>query len=69
MQTCSVSRQPFPETITVWAAQEAPPAIISIFVGEQIQDVIDQLCSPPAPPPTPIDGRHLEDRRDHAAGF
>ena len=26
-------------------AQEAPPAIISIFVGEQIQDVIDQLCS------------------------
>ena len=27
-------------------AQEAPPAIISIFVGEQIEDVIDQLCSP-----------------------
>ena len=26
-------------------AQEAPPAIISIFVGEQIKDVIDQLCS------------------------
>jgi len=26
-------------------AQEAPPAIISIFVGEQIEDVIDQLCS------------------------
>ena len=25
-------------------AQEAPPAIISIFVGEQIEDVIDQLC-------------------------
>lgn len=26
-------------------AQEAPPAIISIFVGEQIEDVIDQLIS------------------------
>ena len=26
-------------------AQEAPPAIISIFVGEQLEDVIDQLCS------------------------
>ena len=26
-------------------SQEAPPAIISIFVGEQIEDVIDQLCS------------------------
>ena len=26
-------------------AQEAPPAIISIFVGEQIEDVSDQLCS------------------------
>ena len=26
-------------------AQEAPPAIISISVGEQIEDVIDQLCS------------------------
>ena len=26
-------------------AQEAPPAIISVFVGEQLEDVIDQLCS------------------------
>ncbi len=26
-------------------AQEAPPAIISIFLGEQLEDVIDQLCS------------------------
>ena len=26
-------------------AQEAPPAIISIFVGEQLEDVIDQLCN------------------------
>jgi len=26
-------------------AQEAPPAIISIFVGEQLEDVIEQLCS------------------------
>ena len=26
-------------------ANEAPPAIISIFVGEQLDDVIDQLCS------------------------
>lgn len=26
-------------------AGEAPPAIISIFVGEQLEDVIDQLCS------------------------
>ena len=26
-------------------ANEAPPAIISIFVGEQLEDVIDQLCA------------------------
>ena len=26
-------------------ADEAPPAIISIFLGEQLEDVIDQLCS------------------------
>lgn len=26
-------------------AHEAPPAIISIFVGDQIEDVINQLCS------------------------
>lgn len=26
-------------------AQEAPPAVISIFVGEQLEDVIDQLIS------------------------
>ncbi len=26
-------------------ANEAPPAIISIFLGEQLEDVIDQLCS------------------------
>ena len=26
-------------------ANEAPPAIISIFVGEQLEDVINQLCS------------------------
>ena len=26
-------------------AAEAPPAIISIFLGEQVEDVIDQLCS------------------------
>ncbi len=26
-------------------ANEAPPAIISIFVGDQLEDVIDQLCS------------------------
>ena len=25
-------------------ANEAPPAIISIFLGEQLEDVIDQLC-------------------------
>ena len=25
-------------------AAEAPPAIVSIFVGEQLEDVIDQLC-------------------------
>lgn len=25
-------------------AQEAPPAIISIFAGDQLEDVIDQLC-------------------------
>ena len=27
-------------------AAEAPPAIIYIFLGEQLEDVIDQLCSP-----------------------
>lgn len=26
-------------------SSEAPPAIISIFMGEQLEDVIDQLCS------------------------
>ena len=26
-------------------AHEAPPAIISVFLGDQLQDVIDQLCS------------------------
>lgn len=26
-------------------ANEAPPAIISIFLGDQLEDVIDQLCS------------------------
>lgn len=26
-------------------SNEAPPAIISIFMGEQLEDVIDQLCS------------------------
>ena len=26
-------------------AGEAPPAIISVFLGDQLQDVIDQLCS------------------------
>jgi glutamine synthetase, type III len=26
-------------------AHEAPPAIISVFLGEQLEDVIDQLCS------------------------
>ena len=26
-------------------ATEAPPAIISVFIGEQLEDVVDQLCS------------------------
>lgn len=26
-------------------ANEAPPAIISVFLGDQLEDVIDQLCS------------------------
>ena len=26
-------------------ANEAPPAIISVFLGEQLEDVIDQLCA------------------------
>lgn len=26
-------------------AAEAPPAVISVFLGEQLEDVIDQLCS------------------------
>ena len=27
------------------AANEAPPAIISVFLGEQLEDVLDQLIS------------------------
>ena len=38
-------------------ANEAPPAIISIFLGEQLEDVIDQLCSTGA-----VSYTHLEQR-------
>ena len=49
-------------------AQEAPPAIISIFVGEQLEDVIDQLLQHRLRHPLQ-DGRYLKDRRDHTSGF
>lgn len=45
MRICSASPRLFREMISSLGAQEAPPAIISIFVGEQLEDVIDQLIS------------------------
>lgn len=39
-------------------ANEAPPAIISIFLGEQLQDIVDQLASGEAK--TSIQGGNLE---------
>ena len=44
MRICFVSLPPMWEMTTVWEPDEAPPAIISIFLGEQLEDVIDQLC-------------------------
>ena len=47
-------------------ANEAPPAIISIFLGDQLTDVFDQIAKGGA---TSLEGEgHADDRRRHAAG-
>ena len=46
-------------------ANEAPPAIISIFLGEQLKDVFEQIEKGGAK--SSQDGRHARDRRRHAA--
>ena len=43
MQTCFVSPPPTSENDHRLGANEAPPAIISIFLGEQLEDVVKQL--------------------------
>ena len=46
-------------------ANEAPPAIISIFLGEQLTDVFEQIAKGGA---TSVEGEgHADDRRRHAA--
>ena len=45
MQTCSVSPQQMSGNDHRLGANEAPPAIISVFLGEQLQDVMTQLIS------------------------
>lgn len=50
----------------VWAANEAPPAIISVFLGEQLEDVIDQLVSTGEATHS-IKGGKLKTRRADAA--
>ena len=41
--TCSGRASPTPATTTASGANEAPPAIMSIFLGSQLEDVIEQL--------------------------
>ena len=48
-------------------ANEAPPAIISVFLGEQLEDVIDQLVQH-GRGHSQYQGRQAEDRRADAAG-
>ena len=45
MQICSVSPQQIVGNDHRLGANEAPPAIISVFLGEQLQDVMTQLIS------------------------
>ena len=47
-------------------ANEAPPAIISIFLGDQLQDVIDQLEK--GPPKSTKQGGHMAAVDDVLAG-
>jgi glutamine synthetase len=46
-------------------ANEAPPAIVSIFLGAQLEDIVEQLEEGPAS--SSKQGGNLEARRDHAA--
>ena len=41
--TCSARASPTPATTIASGANEAPPAIVSIFLGSQLADVIEQL--------------------------
>ena len=45
MQICFVSPQPIVGNDHRLGANEAPPAIISVFLGEQLEDVVSQLIS------------------------
>ena len=45
MQICCVSPQQMSGNDHRLGANEAPPAIISVFLGEQLQDVMAQLIS------------------------
>ena len=47
-------------------ANEAPPAIISIFLGDQLTDVFDQIAKGGAT--SSKERGHADDRRRHAAG-
>ena len=47
-------------------ANEAPPAIISIFLGDQLADVFDQIAKGGAT--SSKEQGHADDRRRHAAG-
>ena len=40
MLTCCVSPLPPPATTIVWASFEAPPAIISIFLGDYLSSIL-----------------------------
>ena len=48
-------------------ANEAPPAIISVFLGEQLEDVVEQLISTGDGNSQP-EGRQAGDRRQDPAG-
>ena len=63
MRICCGSPQRMWAMTTVWAPTRRRPAIISIFLGEQLEDVIDQLCEHRARRPTRMHGEQAEDRR------
>ncbi len=68
MRICSASLRLFRANDYRLGAQEAPPAIISIFVGEQLEDVIDQLISTGSGDPLQ-DRRYIKDRCYDTSGF